>query len=388
MLTHRPYKHILCIRPDNMGDVLMSGPAIRALKNHFGARITLLTSRAGSGIASFMREIDNVIIADLPWIKTENPCLPENYQQLIARLRSLNCDLAVIFTVYSQNPLPTALLCWQAGIGATLAYCRENPYGLLTHWVPDEEPYSQIHHQVKRDLDLAKHLGAVIDDDRLHVTVNQAARTPYLSNAGIAPDAPYIVLHPGVSETKREYPLSLWIETAALLHRAIGLPIIITGAGKDETTAETICAGTTCAGAANGPINLAGKLGMEAFISILAGASLIITVNTVTAHLAAAVGTPEIVLYALTNPQHTPWKNKSVVLPFSVNETLQSRNQVIRYVSAQWKTKLPPPTPETILQAARDLLKSHPGSPEDPLPTHPAPKAAAAPAAGAAHASE
>lgn len=382
MPTDPPYKHILCIRPDNMGDVLMSSPAIRALKAHFGARITLLTSRAGSGIVPFLTGIDDCIVADLPWVKTDTDCSPGIYDELITRLRSLQPDLAVIFSVYSQNPLPTALLCWQARIGATLAYCRENPYGLLTHWVPDDEPYSVIRHQVKRDLHLVEHLGVTAGDDRLHVTVDPHAGSPVLAAANIA--TPYIVLHPGVSESKREYPLPLWIETANLLHRTPGLPLLITGAAKDGSKAAAICAA-----AGNGVTNLAGSLDMASFISVLAGASLVITVNTITAHLAAAVGTPEIVLYALTNPQHTPWKNRSVVLPFSIDETLQSRNQVIRYVGKQWDTQLPPPAPEAILQAARELLKPRPAeAPADPWATCPVPKASAAPAAGAAHATE
>jgi ADP-heptose:LPS heptosyltransferase len=50
-------KHILCIRPDNMGDLLMSGPAIRALKESLGCKITVLTSSMAAGIARLMPEI-------------------------------------------------------------------------------------------------------------------------------------------------------------------------------------------------------------------------------------------------------------------------------------------------------------------------------------------
>jgi hypothetical protein len=59
-------------------------------------------------------------------------------------------DAAVIFTVYSQNPLPTVMLAYLAGIPKRLAYCRENPYQLLTDWVPDQEPYTLIKHQVRQ----------------------------------------------------------------------------------------------------------------------------------------------------------------------------------------------------------------------------------------------
>ena len=51
----------------------MSSPAIRALKETFNSRITLLTSKMGNLIAPFIDVIDETIVADLPWIKTAQP---------------------------------------------------------------------------------------------------------------------------------------------------------------------------------------------------------------------------------------------------------------------------------------------------------------------------
>src|SRR3982750_4010429 len=121
-------RNILCIRPDNMGDLLMSGPAIRALKRSFNARITVLTSSMAAGIAAFMPEIDEVMVFDMPWIKAERPADNTSLEKLIISLREKKFGAAVIFTVFSQNPLPTALLAYQAGIPRVLGYCRENPY--------------------------------------------------------------------------------------------------------------------------------------------------------------------------------------------------------------------------------------------------------------------
>jgi len=337
---------------------MMSGPAMRALKDSFGARITLLTSHAGSGIVPFMSEIDEVIVADLPWVKTDALFSPAMYIDLVAKLESLEIDLAVIFTVYSQSALPAALLCWQAGIPGRLAYCRENPYHLLTTWVPDEEPYSFIRHQVERDLHLVRQIGADTDDDRLRVNINIAARRQLKQRLGqlkIDPDERWIVLHPGVSEAKREYPHEGWIEIASTIYRETGMPLLITGARKDRPGAARLHLATTARA-----YNLAGLLDMEEFAALLAGSSLVITVNTVTAHLAAAMGTPEIVLYALTNPQHTPWRARGEILPFSVDPALRSRNAVVRWVGDRMETQIPPPSPELVIEAARRLL-SHPG---------------------------
>lgn len=354
------YKHILVVRLDNMGDVLMSGPAIRALKERFGARITLLTSRSGSGIAPFLPDIDGLIVADVPWVRAGLDS--GGYSELVEQIRLAAFDLAVIFTVYSQSPLPAALLCWQAGIPVRLAYCRENPYELLTDWIPDDEPYSIIRHQVERDLRLVGHIGVSPGYDRLGVRLQPGAAercVGLLTEAGVDTGKPWIVLHPGVSETKREYPLALWIEVAVKLRRELGLQLVVTGAAKEKALAEALCA--AAGGAAAGIYSVAGRLNMESLIALIAGSRLVISVNTVTAHICAATGTPVVVLYAMTNPQHTPWKVRSEVLTYSVDAALCSRNEVVRYVSGLWAQETPPPAPERVVEAVWELLEDAPG---------------------------
>ncbi len=65
-------------------------------------------------------------------------------------------DAAVIFTVYSQSPLPAAMLCYLAGIPRRLAHCRENPYALLSDWLREPEPQQRTRHEVERQLDLVR----------------------------------------------------------------------------------------------------------------------------------------------------------------------------------------------------------------------------------------
>jgi ADP-heptose:LPS heptosyltransferase len=160
------YKKILCVRLDNMGDIIMSSPAISALKTTFDAEITLLTSSMGAAITDFVPDIDHTIVFDVPWVKSDKPAA--DYHEVVKDLKSRGFDMAVIFTVFSQNPLPAAMLVFLAGIPVRVSYCRENPYDLLTHWYPDQEPYSIIRHQVDRDMDLVRFMGAK-GNDRLRI---------------------------------------------------------------------------------------------------------------------------------------------------------------------------------------------------------------------------
>ena len=107
----RSAREVLCVRLDAMGDVLMTTPAICALRDAVpGRRITLLTSPSGAAIARMIPEIDDVIVYDAPWLKATAPrrdSAPDH--TMIDRIRDRGFDAAVIFTVFSQNPLPAAL---------------------------------------------------------------------------------------------------------------------------------------------------------------------------------------------------------------------------------------------------------------------------------------
>lgn len=349
-------KNILCVRADNMGDVIMSAPAMRALKETFQCRITLLTSAMGALITAFVPEIDDTIVADLPWVKNERFAQAADCSNLIARIAERGFDAAVVFTVYSQNPLPAAFLLFMAGIPRRLAYCRENPYALLTHWVPDEEPYSFIRHQVQRDLHLVEQVGAVGSSDRLQLSFSEAAAGSLLQKLqglGITGDASFMVMHPGVSEAKRMYPAEHWAAIARLVVQELGVQVVLTGAAGDQPLVNEIAAA-----AGKGCVAAAGQLTIEEWIAVIAKAALVVSVNTGTVHIAAAVNTPVLVLYALTNPQHTPWMVPSQVLPYSVTGALQSRNEVIGWVNRQWfREFIPYPDAAKVLDAIRQLLR-------------------------------
>src|SRR4051794_24532478 len=109
-------KKILCLRLDTMGDILMTTPAFRALKESpQRPKLTLLTSKAGVSVAPLIPEIDNVMVYEAPWMKATLPRFHSHDDfSLIESLRKEEFDAAVIFTVYSQNPLAAAYVCFLA----------------------------------------------------------------------------------------------------------------------------------------------------------------------------------------------------------------------------------------------------------------------------------
>lgn len=314
-------RRVLCVRLDSLGDVLMCTPAMRALRaQHPERSLTLLTSPAGAALAPYLDDVDAAIAWEAPWMKSSAPARPEQHLDWIASLAGQAFDAAVVFTCYSQSALPAALLCQLAGIPLRLAYCREKPYQLLTDWIADPEPGAMVRHEVQRQLDLVRHVGAEIADERLAFTPLAAdadAVRRRLRQAGIDPDGRWLVLHPGASAPSRRYPPHHWQSLVRMLGERIGCPLVFTGAAHEAALIEQISPSGTMR-----VHSLAGQLGVGELGALLAQSSLVVSNNTGPAHLAAAVGAPVVDLYALTNPQHTPWRVPSRVL----NHDVECRN--------------------------------------------------------------
>ena len=348
-------KNILCIRLDSLGDVLMTTPAIRALKEFNPARkITLLTSNAGARVAALIPEISQTVIYNAPWMKaTKLRSDSSQEHKMAAQLRHAGFDAAVIFTVFSQNPLPAALLAYLADIPLRLAYCRENPYQLLTDWAfeADPGPGQQVRHEVRRHLDLVAKVGCHTQDESLSICVPASAERSIrkiVYKCGLDLNAPWVVIHPGASAPSRRYRPDGFARAAYDLIVNHGIQVVFTGSLSERSLVQEIQSQIDAPS-----ISEAGYLKVDQLAALLALAPLLISNNTGPVHIAAAVGTPVIDIYALTNPQHTPWGIPYRLLYHDVpckfcykSICPMVHHNCLRLV-----------TPESVVQAALELLE-------------------------------
>lgn len=313
-------ERVLAVRLDNLGDLLMTTPALAALRESLPqAHLTLLASRAGVALAPHLSAIDEVIEFDAPWVGASTGA-PDAEQRLLQRLAEGQFDAMVAFTVCTQSALPMALLARMAGIGLRLAHCRENPYHLLSHWVRDaDRPERGARHEVQRQLDLVAHIGARTRDPRLRFEprpADRAAVRALLQQAGHRADERWLVLHPGASAPSRRYPPERFAQAAALVAAASGLRVVVAGAAADAALLAALHHAWPHDAAP--PLVLARALSLGELGALIEGARLVLCNNSAPAHLAAALGTPVVVAYALTNPQHTPWSVPARVLSHDV----------------------------------------------------------------------
>jgi lipopolysaccharide heptosyltransferase II len=345
-------RNVLCIRLDSMGDVLMTGPAIRALKDATPSRhITLMTSLAGADAARRMPGIDDVLTYGAPWMKAE-PTRAASRQAIVHELASRHFDAAVIFTLHSQSPLAAALLCWLAGIPLVAARCRENPYHLVTNWVREDESERVFRHDVERQLSLVAALGTPPPQDgSLAFRVDESDRRAadaIIAAHGLRPGH-WCMLHPGASAASRRYPSESFAAAARSLITRDGWRVIVTAGPGEEAL------GVDTARLAGGGAAVMSGLSLGMLAALIEAAPVLIANNSGPAHLAAAVSTPVVDLYALTNPQHAPWGVPHRLLFHDVpcrfcyrSVCPEGHHRCLTLVD-----------PEQVAEAARDLAAGH-----------------------------
>ncbi len=302
---------ILAVRLDNLGDVLVTTPAIHAIKASLpNASITLLTSPVGAQVGRLNPDIDDVIVYEAPWMDPWHK-LPQNSQReqrMIALIRERQFDAAIIFTSFRQSSLPSAYLCYLANIPLRAAASIDGPGSLLTtrHKHPE-----RMMHEVERGLDLVSAIGLETDNLDLVLKVPGEAQThiaDLLFTYGIHRDRPLIVVHPGCSMPARTYPWEMYSEVVNLLVEQLGARVILTGANDEQTLVEQVLSQVQEHNRQS-VLGLAGALSFPEFCALIETADLTLTNNTGPMHISAAVKTPVVALFALTNPpeQWGPW---------------------------------------------------------------------------------
>lgn len=285
--AQRPPRRVLCARLDNAGDVLVTGPAVRAVAR--GAEeVVLLAGPQGAEAARLLPGVDDVLVWPCPWIDPEPaPVDAADVHRLVAELAARRLDAAVVFTSFHQSPLPLALLLRLAGVPFVAAGSEDYPGALLDvrHRVPEDLP------EPVRAVSLAAAAGFPLppgDDGRL------AVRSPLPDvTALLDPARPYVVVHPGASVPARAWPEQRCAEAVRELSAA-GWHVVVTGGpGERALTARVAGAYGT---------DLGGATDLPRAAAVLAGARAVVVGNTGPAHLAAAVGTPVVSLFAPVVP--------------------------------------------------------------------------------------
>jgi ADP-heptose:LPS heptosyltransferase len=299
---------LLLVRPDHLGDVLLTLPAAVALRTALPrAHLTYLVADGLGEVPSRCPAVDEV--RTLPFPRPDAPFDPPAWRDVV---RSAAPGLAGRYDVAAllrpEDPWSGALL-EAAGVPARVGYAQGGTRPFLTHALP---PESRDRHGVDLAGDLlgrvASLLGAALPDVRPGAPVlepieeDERRCDEVLGRlADRTSDRP-IVLHPGSGWRLKNWPPSRWGSLARALaatHRCD--PLVLGSASEAEACRATV-------DAAGGSAVAVEPLPLGTVAALHRRARVVVSVDSGATHLAALVGAPVVALFGPGDPRMAaPW---------------------------------------------------------------------------------
>jgi ADP-heptose:LPS heptosyltransferase len=269
-----------------LGDLLCAVPALRAIRlAEPSAHVTFIGLPSGAWLRDrFPGYVDE-------WLPCSScPGLPEStpdpvaHEQFLADARAARFDLAV--QLHGDGRVTNA---FTASLGASRWGGLRRPGDddtnpLLAELLPRR-------HEVERCADAVRAVGIDVRDLRLEFPIRPGDREEL--NAVLGPSGPSVaVVHPGASRPDRCWSASSFAAIADHLARRVDRVVLTGGPGEAD-----IVAAVTARMAAR-PIDLAGRTSVGGLAALLARAGVLVSNDTGVAHLAGAVGTPSVTVFA------------------------------------------------------------------------------------------
>ena len=310
-------RRILLLRPDHLGDLVLTTPILDALKTHIpDAHITMMVGPWSSEVVARHPAIDCLLTCPFPGFQRAAQKSLAPYILLLSiaqQLRRNRYDLAI-------NLRPDfwwgAGLLYLAGIPHRLGYAIEPGRPFLTRALPFHSPEPAPVSNLRLVSAALETLGyspleQPYTPERyplqfIPTAEEQAWVTERLDKEGINPDSPIVVIHPGAGAAVKLWRTEAWSTCASILPALFTSPtpvrIILTGSKSERPMLEEIGQGMT----AQSLLVTDASVGQLA--ALLRRAQLVLGVDSGPLHLAVAQGTPTMHIFGPTDPRiFGPW---------------------------------------------------------------------------------
>ena len=298
-MTQPDAPRILFIRPDHLGDVLLTLPAVAALRRALpSARLTYAVPVAAGDVPRHCPQLDETLTLPFPRPGSRGAAAigwAETARTEAAKLAQ-RFDAALV--VRPDDPWSGELVA-AARIPIRIGFDmpRTRPY--LTDVLP--VPHNQ--HVSADGFDLADallaHLGVRARTSRVveacFVTTPAEESEAAAVLAGVGSDPRPIVLHPGSGWPLKNWPARRWRRLAAELARTFATTPVVAGSAEERALVADVASGT-------GAIELAGCLSLGALAAVHRRARLVVATDSGALHLAAAMGAPVVGLFGPADP--------------------------------------------------------------------------------------
>ncbi len=336
------FSRILVIRQHNqLGDMLCVVPLLRALRQKYPhAHIALMTSPVNHEVMVNNRHINSIIKYDKREFLGRGIRGWLNLFTFLQKLRREEFDIAVVpstvstsftsdFFAYVSGARARIGVASLNGVRNPSAFFFTNPVNLDWRTAPD-------HHQVLRNLDVAKELSLPVVDLSLEISFvqDEITRVNLLQLKQLNSHKFLIVYHPGAGKIPNRWEASRFAEVANVLSKEFPADALITSGPMDDEPVALMTEGLTI------PFKIVKNKPIREVAAFLATADLVITNDTGIMHVAAAVGASVLSLFGPTEPeQWAPMGDK--------HRFIRGRGGDINAIQV-----------EDVLRSAREILSS------------------------------
>lgn len=347
-------RKILIVQVAGIGDLVLATPTLRALRNRFPqSHISLLTMPKAVGVVTGSPYVDEVFTLDLNKYPHFLSFLRrrgfKEILGLIKRLREKHFDMAIsLFSlVRRRGIIRMALLFYLIGVKYRVGRDTDGRGFFYNIKVPEKGGGTK--HEVERNLDVARTLGADIKDKCLEVYVSNEDRkyvSQFLSQNRVLDNDLIIGLNPGASIPSHLWGKENFAKLGDELIKRYQTKIVITGGPDEMKLADEIASMMEAR-----PIIAAGKTTLKQFANLMERCNLFITNSTGAMHMAVAMNTPLIALLGPDPVKYFPYGDRCVVIKKDVSCSPCYKLKCKKHLCMKLITV------EDVLQAAEELLK-------------------------------
>ena len=275
------FQHILIVRTDRIGDVILALPMIAAIhKSYPEAKISMLLREYTRDLAEGQEGLSDILIYD--HAGTSKP-----FFKILGELRQAKIDAAIV--AYPRFRI--ALLLWSARIPVRVGTAYRW-YSFFFNRKVYEHRKTVEKHEAEYNLSLLKSIGCLtLDKAEVHLTFSEKEKQSALcvrQKLGIINNDNLILLHPGSGGSARDWKPENFSKLAVILSQR-GFRVVVTGIERERSLVERVIAGTQ--GIA---ISFISSLTLREFGAFIQTAKVFIANSTGPLHIAASVGIPVI----------------------------------------------------------------------------------------------
>ena len=283
--------NILILRPDHIGDMLLTTPLLSLLRKSFpGWHITIVSSSWALPVLEYNPNIDEIVVCDYPWLARGRKASWIQFIQTVVDLRLKKYD--IVFNLRKAAKAASIARAingkqiWGFDVGKS-AWAHTNKITYRTDC-----------HIADLYLEFAYGAGAKSKKNEGLQLFLQEEDFKSLGEILEIPDK-YVVLAPGAGYPEKLWVNEHWAKTGDWIMNELKTPVIITGSKQEGLLSKSIMDRMI-----KKPVDATGKLSVRQLASLIKNAQYVVSVDSAAMHIASAVKTPVGALFGPTNPVH------------------------------------------------------------------------------------